>query len=143
MESACFLIFSSVFLLQLRQGSKSLLFSGPCFFYFAFFLFPYQGYLQTSSRPCATGVFSGDRSTIAAKRQKLIDKFIIGKKFTVFGNNSLLKVGMSFHGQAFDDAWSFRSCSFKASRREMKQTEGNDDLQKIVDLEKIVWFVFR
>ena len=27
---------------------------------------------------------------------------------------------LSFHGQAFDDAWSFRSCSFKASRRKKK-----------------------
>ena len=32
-------------------------------------------------------------------------------------------VSAAFHGQAFDDAWSFRNCSFKASRQKRKRKE--------------------
>ena len=33
---------------------------------------------------------------------------------------TMMHFRLSFHGQAFDDAWSFRSCSFIASRRKNK-----------------------
>ena len=43
-----------------------------------------------------------------------------------FPRRSVFCVGafrLTFHGQAFDDAWSFRNCSFKASRRKKEEKE--------------------
>ena len=81
------------------------------------------------------------RQSLLVKRKKAARYFAIFSSFSMCRIYYLSHSGpccvlghfqLSFHGQAFDDAWSFRSFSFKTSRRKTKWTKAPKSLKTIV-----------
>ena len=71
-----------------------------------------------------------NRQALIVKRKMAARYFRFSSCFEFIISSNLSHVGpccvmghfrLSFHGRAFDDTWSFRSCSFKASRRKNVQ----------------------
>ena len=92
---------------------------------------PQHGRNCVASKEESTHVRAKDlnRQAPIVKRKKAATYFRFSSCFEFINSSNLFHVGpccvlghfrLSFHGQAFDDASSFRSCSFKASRRKKK-----------------------